>query len=262
MFLSFSQTKFWSDVTPVVTTEVRSFSKVFENSSIVGNSITVVHNLLSEDIIVTLMSPESEQYAPSSIVVINKYSASVGLEGLPVIQGEWVITIYARSSAYSSGASGYAISFTSSDLSEDSQLVVTHNLSSTNVLCIIYDNTKKLFEPYSIGIIDSNTVLVDFRYMIESMSGTWRAIFITSAISKGNVSAYSQTFSLSDIVAGVLSVTHTLLSTDIAVNITDSTGETWVPSDIVIVSDSSVEIYFDGFNDLTGIWTVTILAVT
>jgi hypothetical protein len=71
--------------------------------------------------------------------------------------------------------------------------------------------------------------------------------------------AYSATFVDGDLTAGVLTVTHSLGSSNIIPGVRDNTGE-FVQPDYTVVDSNTIDVDLSAFGTLTGTWTVTVLS--
>lgn len=243
----------------MVSAVTRSFVQKVDMSSVVGDTLTILHMLGSTSVLVYMYSPGGEWFIPGKTEGINSQTVTIDISYLTDRTGIWTVVIGAKSKAAGLGLSGYTSEFTQGDLVDQTYTVV-HGLASESVLVAAYDSEGNWFDPKSILVVDENTVDLSFAYG-EALSGTWKVVVIGSTEAKGNVRGFSMSFTKDFVISDSFLAIHSLSSTAVVAQVYNGTGEMFWPSGIKTVNDQAVELELQDLPDGFGTMFVTLLAV-
>lgn len=93
-------------------------------------------------------------------------------------------------------------------------------------------------------------------------AGPWAGVdsdWTKATLSSSTTIAYRLAFVFSDLVSGVLSVTHDIGQKYVTVSIYDENDKQIVPNEISLQSSTQLEIDFTGFGSFSGTWNVVVI---
>ena len=167
--------------------------------------------------------------------------------------------------------SAYTTSFVNGDL-VSGILTVTHSLTITYPIPIIYDNNDKEIQPDEIEYIDTNTIKVDLS-SYGSITGTWNVRVISGSGIEGATgptgpigpsgpsgSAYTTSFVNGDLVSDKIIITHNLGITFPLVQVFDENDNKIIPTEITYKTTNTVELDFTTMTPLSGTYNVRVIS--
>jgi hypothetical protein len=134
------------------------FTNTFSNQSV----ISVNHKLGDLYPSVSVINNSGDNVIPTSINRVDSENVTVTFD--VAISGTVIVIGGSSSVGTISGIAKKVETFTATD-----SYVITHNFGDSNPLVMVYDSTGKVLEPYSIEVVDGNSVDVNFGAV---MSGT------------------------------------------------------------------------------------------
>lgn len=151
------------------------------------------------------------------------------------------------------GNTRYTTSFDDSDLAAGI-LTVTHNLNFKFVHVTVYNNNDVRISPDDVDVSGGvNSCTVDLSGY-GTLTGTWNVV-----VSSTSKTSYTTSFDNGDLVAGVLSVTHSLSKQYVHVTVYNNSDVRIRPDEIDVSGGAnSCDIDLSGFGTLTGTWNVVI----
>jgi len=147
----------------------------------------------------------------------------------------------------------YTTTFTNSSLSAG-VLTVNHNLNFQYPTVSVFDNTNKQVIPDEVEASGVNSISIDLN-SFGSIAGTW-----TTTVVGGYNKTYTTTFTNATLVAGVLTVNHSLNSQYSIVTVYDNTNKQIIPDDVTATSSTISTIDLISFGTIAGTWKVTVKA--
>lgn len=101
------------------------------------------------------------------------------------------------------------------------------------------------------------------EYVLAFDTGTqkWRGVVAVAGTGGATgLGSYATNFTDGDLVAGVLTVTHSLSSDDVIIHIHDNNGKTIIPDDIDETSTNTATVDLTTYGTISGTWRVVVLA--
>lgn len=127
---------------------------------------------------------------------------------------------------------------------------VNHELGNENILVQVYGTDGEKICPTDTTITDSNNVLLSFETAISGYSVVKEAVDFSDyswSISTSGIETFSGTGSVPTSASGdKYTITHTLNTTDITVQVFNDDSEEVYPHDITFTDNDTIEIDLDG----------------
>lgn len=194
----------------------------YTTSWVAQTSVTVSHNLGTTLVLVQAFDVTGNTVSPQSITITDSNTVTLGF-GI-AFTGSVVVIGY--------GTSPLAPFYSTSWVSQNS-VVVTHNLSSTNVLVQVYDVLGKAVEPQKIAITSGNVVTLTFGILFTGS---------VVVVSLSSIKEYSTSFTA--VANTPLNIAHYLETTAILVQVYDASGNQVSAQNIQVIDANNASLTF------------------
>jgi hypothetical protein len=132
-------------------------------------------------------------------------------------------------------------------------LTVTHSFGRQYIIVQVYDNDGLQITPDEIDLVNTTTTTIDLT-SFGALTGTWTAVLLDSGSTITNVSRHNRAFVNADLVAGVLTHTHSLNEQYVHIQVYDNTDKMIMPDSITLTSATIATIDLTSFGAIAGTW--------
>ena len=144
--------------------------------------------------------------------------------------------------------------FTNSDLTSN-KITITHNLAIDYPVVIVYNNSNNKIFPSEITYLTDNTIELDFTGTTP-ITGNHQVRVIGTL---GTTGTFKQSFINTDLVSGVLTVTHSLNTQHVLLMLYDNLNNIVQADEFTATSTTVLIVDLTLFGTITGTWNIRVI---